>query len=146
MPPKLDDDVKAICNHYEFPSFWKRFNRWAYNRVWPVENEMFEFWWSLCKATALLVSDPEEELGNMIMQPASSQLDFVVACLDRKGFEYTVGKFPHQLQNLYQDYLYPTCENENGTFARIQLGKQRYLLSAVRKPAKVCCRAGGSIR
>jgi hypothetical protein len=88
----LDNDVKEKCEHYSFRSFWKQrakaFNLWAYNRVRPSREKMFEFWWSLCRATeALIVSDelPAGELS--VTTPHPMKIDFVATLLERKNIQ-----------------------------------------------------------
>lgn len=89
---ELSDKVKSKCEHIDFRSFWKQrvkaFNVWAYDRVRPSREKMFEFWWSLCRATeALIVNDEITADDLSVTAPHPMKIDFVSTLLKRKNIQ-----------------------------------------------------------
>jgi hypothetical protein len=93
MPPaptydELNTNVKTICASQELRWFWKQrvqgFNLWAYERVQPSEDKIFEFWWSLCAATeALWLVDSISVVFNSVKVTLEGKWEFILAYLDR---------------------------------------------------------------
>lgn len=97
----LDNDVKEKCEHYSFRSFWKQrvkaFNVWAYDRVRPSREKMFEFWWSLCRATEALIMSDEIPAGSYAVYAPPDppmKVDFVSTLLERKNIRPKKTEYP----------------------------------------------------